>query len=343
MTVSEQAPPFHWVRGDGDHSPLIAWLDREMANSQASSAGFAFEDVMLFLFWDWFGDEGRPLNEILDFLSPVPKWAGQNARLISVFRTNAGDGDTQFVDKLHTTEITYAADSAEDTLDWFSGFFGFDRDTTAPCRCPILKPNNKFGGDIVLGLLLESGIELMIVIQCKLWNKLKYTEEIELALWKISPEGFFQGKPNPDLKKKLDAVMENFKAEKDFAPRPKPGKPTADDIRYKGFPPKYRVVRVLAAFRDMLSVPDGIFGTQAIGCYPFAMLAPGAMQKGGSHFSSFRRAVERAEAAEQAEKAAKEAEEQAEAARVQAQIEEDATRGLRRSDRNKKTKGPSAR
>lgn len=285
---------FHWVRGNKDYSPLKIWLDQQMGNSEASSGGFSFEDVMLFLFWDWFSDGGQPLNKIFAFKSPEPKWASQNARLISVFRHNTEDGITQLVDKLHTTELTYSASSAQETLNWFSGYYGLDRNATAQCRCPMLKPDTDYGGDVVFGLLLEDGTELKVSAQCKLWSTLHHKKEVEYELWKLSPEGVYKGDVEPDLKPQFDAVMEHFEAPKDFVPKPPRGKPShPNEVRYEPYPPKYRVLRVLAAFDQTYKVPAGIFGTQAIGSYPFATLSAEAVHQGSDHFSSFKYAAGR--------------------------------------------------
>ncbi|EJD46482.1 hypothetical protein AURDEDRAFT_123950 [Auricularia subglabra TFB-10046 SS5] len=283
---------FHWVRGDENYSPLKAWLDRQMGDSQRSSAGFSFEDVMIFLFWDWFSDGGQPLDKIFKFKSPSPAWASQNARLISVFRGNTEDNVTQLVDKLHTTELTYCAVTPEQTLNWFLGHFGLDRTATSQCRCPMLKPDTGYGADVVFGLLLEDGTELKVGAQCKLWGTLHHKKEVEYELWKLSPEGIYKGDMGRNLKSKFDTVMEQFSAPGDFVPEPPAGKPShAAEVKYEPYPPKYRVLRVLAAFDQTYSVPDGIFGTQAIGSYPFATLSEDAVLLGSNHFSSFKYAA----------------------------------------------------
>lgn len=184
---------FHWLRGDGSElSPLHQWLDGHMANSEDSARGFGFEDVMQFLFWDWFGDQGRPLSDVLQFESPQPQWAGETARLVSVFAQRTPDGVSQVVNKMHTSEIGYSAPTPEDSLLWFTGYHHLDQHTTAQSRCPILKPDRYFGPDLIFVLLLASGHELLICVQCKFWSGVHYKGEIEEELWKLSPEGFYR-------------------------------------------------------------------------------------------------------------------------------------------------------
>ncbi|EJD35755.1 hypothetical protein AURDEDRAFT_147355 [Auricularia subglabra TFB-10046 SS5] len=226
--------------------------------------------------------------------------------------------------------IACTASSAEDTRSYFSGHYGLERGETAQCRCPFLKPDNQFRADLAFGLRLENGVELLFLAQCKLWNTPHGPPEVEEELWKISPEGF-----NADGQ--YDSVVERFPAEGDFvSKRPRAGKPTKPkEISYERYPPKYRIVRVFVAFSDMYDANAKVFGTQAIGCYPLAVLSKQAMEMAGKRFSPFLRAVERVRATEDRKKQAAVDKKEAKAAKVAAEREEAEERGLRRSPRFK--------
>lgn len=167
---------------------IPAILNRNLSSTNAVIMGYACEDVFVYQIWKVFTalEEGVKLRRVFDFCYLKPEWHNETARLIGVFRVHSpGETDSQCVPAELSTRLAWSTNNAEQTLNWFQSGKAF------PLRIPMLKPDNNFGPDIIFGLRLGNGEELLVCVQCKCWSKKHGVGDILEAVWKLSPEGYY--------------------------------------------------------------------------------------------------------------------------------------------------------
>ncbi|EJD36729.1 hypothetical protein AURDEDRAFT_117027 [Auricularia subglabra TFB-10046 SS5] len=266
-----------WLLGaETGEKSLSSFLDQAMAHINASVRGFAFEDVVMFILWQAFSTLGlgTPLDRVFNFRYLPPSWGSEPARLIQVFKDSSPNRKPYPLSAGITTRIGYAAQTADDTLAFFTS------SNVRDARIPFLQPDGDCGPDLMFGLLLRQYIELLVSVQCKCWSAKHYAGDVFKAVLKASPEGFYTAKGEPgqqreENRKQFLELLDQF-ATSDNLPMPvAPGEP------------KYTMIRVLATFDSNVAWPEF---DDSYGDYPIATLSDEFLKTATVEFSALERA-----------------------------------------------------
>ena len=147
--------------------------------------GFAFEDIVANRLWDTLSRPGVKLSDVFEFAYLKPSWADSEVRLLSALSVFSSSGSYVLTPSEMTGTLVYEGNpqTSERSLAWFH-----EQDKH---RLPFLKPDEDMGPDLLFGLRLVTGEEILVAVQCKCWNgeKKHYPGDVEDAVWKSSPEG----------------------------------------------------------------------------------------------------------------------------------------------------------
>lgn len=174
----------NWL--DDRVSTIRTMLNRFLADVEPAVCGYALENALVYMFWRTFS-VGATLDSVFDFCYLPPAWRGQTARLIGVFRTYAGEGLGSIpVDRQLTTRLTWRTEDVDDSMAWFStgGVPGL--------RVPFLRPDVWIGPDLIFGLVLATGQEILVCVQSKSWSYRHSADTFKAEAYKLSPEGFYR-------------------------------------------------------------------------------------------------------------------------------------------------------
>ncbi|KZW00135.1 hypothetical protein EXIGLDRAFT_176896 [Exidia glandulosa HHB12029] len=172
---------------DEPHS-LLGYVDRRFSDFPVypSSGGFAYEDLLIFCLCQVLTlEKGALLDSLFDFCYLPPSWRKKRARLIGVFSIDSGGTKPILVPHKLTTRLAWSTSSIEDTLHWF----GLGK--ASSLRVPFLKPDHFMGVDVVFALRLSGGHQIFVMLQSKCWSQKHSPGEVELAVWRLSPEGYY--------------------------------------------------------------------------------------------------------------------------------------------------------
>lgn len=175
-----------WLDDKGQSHSLQDYLNRELATESHVKRGLAFEDVFVYELWKTFST-GATLDTIFDFCYLPPSWKSEKAQLISVFKVYHDKEAPHLVPMRLTTRLAWSTGNQAQSMNWL------EHGKAACLRVPFLKPDNNFGPDIMFGLRLKSGDEVFVCVQCKCWSTKHGVSDIEKAVFKLSPEGFYSG------------------------------------------------------------------------------------------------------------------------------------------------------
>lgn len=176
-----------WVNEDPGRNPFWSHIAKGFDQKNSSVKGFGFEDIIIYLLWQSFSRPGTRLSDVFSFQYLVPSWADETAQLLSAMSAFNDTSSPVFATTAFTTPLSFDAQSQQGSVAWF--------EQQDQHRAPFLKPDNYHGPDAVFGVRLQSGNELLIVVQCKCWQSDKHgPKEVEEAVYKLSPEGFYLNK-----------------------------------------------------------------------------------------------------------------------------------------------------
>ncbi|EJD35938.1 hypothetical protein AURDEDRAFT_130364 [Auricularia subglabra TFB-10046 SS5] len=262
---------------------INSWFD----TSVGSVRGHGNEDLIIHLLWRKFAGEGERLDKVFAFEYLRPAWAGRRARLLSVSSRLSSSNEASPTPATMVTPLVFHAKTEEETLLWFRNQRGL--------HYAFLKPDEGAGPDIILVLLLETGEELIILIQCKYWKGVikKDARVVDEALFKLSPEGLYKGDSGDNevhranIRAELSRLMPTSL---DMAGQNIPPA-RAEGPKYEPGPATIPLLRVFAAFKGSHELADT---TKSHGAYPFAYLADDFIEFGATEFPAFKEAIEHA-------------------------------------------------
>lgn len=273
---------------------LKAHINDRFDDAKPAIQGFAKEDIIIYLLWRKFAGDGERLDRVFAFDPYIrPPWASSRAQLLSASSKFSSTKKPLLTPATLSSPLVFEARTKHETLHWFE-----NQDGT---RFAFLKPDEKIGPDIILLLLLASGKELIVLIQCKCWHGTmqKSSGIVEHAIFKLSPEGLYHssGPTSREESRSSDAAREDVHKKLDLLRSglempDRPVRKLMDNPKcpYEHGRATVPLLRVFAAFKGSFEEVDSTSAN--LGAYPFAYLADEFMDFGAIEFPAFKAAMD---------------------------------------------------
>ncbi|KZW00178.1 hypothetical protein EXIGLDRAFT_722745 [Exidia glandulosa HHB12029] len=250
---------------------LTRELRSSYENPKDSEKGFAWENILLFKLKQTLSvANGVPLTDVVDFKYLRPQWAGSTVQLISVMSAFSTTGAHVIASSTIDGPIVFESKLPYTTLRWFQGQDGH--------RVAFLKPDDDLGPDVILGLRLSTGEEVLLVLQMKHWQHSQYYQgAVRKALHKLSPEYYWK-----EYAQERQTLLQRMDSLPAYGPKmPERSSTVASEQpvsgpSYDGGPAKYPIVRVMCTIDGSHQHPD--YKWENLGAYPIAYLSPQFLQ-----------------------------------------------------------------